>query len=460
MKEQSMFQKNQILEARVEALASEGEGICRVNGVTVFVPGALPGDTVRLRIVKVKPRYAYGRLEEVLSPSADRIKSACQAFPKCGGCQLCHLSYEAQLLYKAQKVQDAIERIGHLTNVQVLPTKGMQEPFRFRNKSQYPVRSVDGKAVIGFYRRHSHDVVETDTCLIDRPENRRVIEALRRWMEKFDIPAYDEEKGTGLVRQLCTRVAQAGEEWMVILVTREKSLPKAEALIDALRKALPNVKSIYQNIQPEKNNVILGEESVLLWGEATIEEKIGELYFRISPNSFFQVNPLQTAVLYQEALDFAGLSGEEKLLDLYCGTGTISLFMAEKAKEVRGVEIVPEAIRDAKENALRNGIKNASFYVGKSEEVTPKLIREGFIPDVIVVDPPRKGCDAALLKTILDTAPKRVVYISCDPATLARDLAVLCGEGDYRIDKVQPVDMFPWSVHVESVAMLTLSTAI
>lgn len=449
-----LFQKNQILEARVDALGSEGEGICRMEGIPVFVPYALPGDVIRLGIVKVKPRYAYGRLLEILSPSDDRVQSTCSAFPKCGGCQLCHMDYQAQLKYKQKKVQDAMERIGGLRDIEVLPAKGMKEPYGFRNKSQYPIRCVDGKTVMGFFRRHSHEVVETDSCQIASPENQAVLLALRRFMETHGISAYDEKAHRGLVRQICTRVSQSGKEWMVILVTRERKLPEKEAFVKAIREALPNVKSIYQNIQPQKSNVILGEESLLLWGEETIEEKIGGLNFRISPNSFFQVNPIQTAVLYEEARDFAALSGEENLLDLYCGTGTISLFMAGRAKEVRGVEIVPEAIRDARENAKRNGIRNAKFYVGKSEEVTPKLIGEGFLPDVIVVDPPRKGCDPALLKTILDTAPKRVVYISCDPATLARDLAVLTEGGRYRVEKVQPVDMFPWSVHVECCVLL------
>lgn len=447
-------EKNQEYEIIIEDLGNNGEGIGRVNGYTVFVEGALPGERVKVLMVKIKKHYGYGKLREILTPSPDRRNPRCPVADKCGGCQLQHLSYEAQLAFKTKKVKDHLERIGGLSDIKVLPALGMEQPWRYRNKAQFPVGGADGTPQIGFYAKRSHRIIDTPVCYLQNEINDSIIKIIRTFLEEYQISLYQEESHSGLVRHILTRVGRQSGQIMVCLVINGKNLPHSEKLVERLA-VIPGMTSIVLNENRKSTNVILGEKIHVLWGKEYITDTIGSVEFEISPLSFYQVNPIQTRVLYQTALDFADLDGTETVLDLYCGIGTISLFFAQKAKKVFGVEIVPQAIEDAKRNAARNKIENAYFQAGAAEEVIPKLHKtEGIQADVVVVDPPRKGCDQALLDTILEIGPKKLVYVSCDSATLARDLAYLCPKG-YQVQKVQVVDQFPWTVHVESVALLT-----
>ena len=446
-------EKNKIYEMQIDALGSNGEGIGRIDGYTVFVEGALPGEKISVLIVKVKKNYGYGKLMEILEVSPERREPMCPVAKQCGGCQLQHLSYEAELAYKTREVKDVMERIGGIRNVEVKPALGMENPWRYRNKAQFPVgRGKDGCA-IGFYAKRSHRIVDTDQCFLQNACNDEIIGIVRAFLNEFNIPLYDEEKHKGLVRHILTRIGRNSGEIMVCIVINGKKLPNSDILVERL-KAVEGVVSIVLNVNKEKTNVILGQKIITLWGKDTITDSIDGIKFEISPLSFYQVNPIQTEVLYGKAVELAGLKGEETVLDLYCGIGTISLFFARKAKKVFGVEIVPEAIADAKKNAARNGITNAEFAVGAAEEVIPRLYKEeGITADIVVVDPPRKGCDEKLLETILQISPEKIVYVSCNPATWARDLAVL-KEGGYELKEVQPVDQFSHSVHVEVVSLL------
>ena len=446
-------EKNKIYEMQIDALGSNGEGIGRIDGYTVFVEGALPGEKISVLIVKVKKNYGYGKLMEILEVSPERREPMCPVAKQCGGCQLQHLSYEAELAYKTREVKDVMERIGGIRNVEVKPALGMENPWRYRNKAQFPVgRGKDGCA-IGFYAKRSHRIVDTDQCFLQNACNDEIIGIVRAFLNEFNIPLYDEEKHKGLVRHILTRIGRNSGEIMVCFVINGKKLPNSDILVERL-KAVEGVVSIVLNVNKEKTNVILGQKIITLWGKDTITDSIDGIEFEISPLSFYQVNPIQTEVLYGKAVELAGLKGEETVLDLYCGIGTISLFFARKAKKVFGVEIVPEAIADAKKNAARNGITNAEFAVGAAEEVIPRLYKEeGITADIVVVDPPRKGCDEKLLETILQISPEKIVYVSCNPATWARDLAVL-KEGGYELKEVQPVDQFSHSVHVEVVSLL------
>lgn len=387
--------------------------------------------------------------------SEARVEPPCPVYKQCGGCQLQHVSYEGQLSFKQKQVQGVMERIGHLPNVPVLPTMGMTDPWRYRNKAQVPVANRDGGLVAGFYQQRSHDIIDMDMCLIQQQENDDVVQVVKSILEKYNVPAYHEQKHKGTIRHIMARYGLTTGEIMVVLVTRTSELPNKKHIIEEIVKAVPNVKSIVQNVNTKRTNVILGDQTNVLWGEEYIYDYIGDVKFAISAKSFYQVNPEQTKVLYDKALEYADLTGEETVIDAYCGIGTISLFLAQKAKKVYGVEIVPEAIEDAKRNAKLNNIDNAEFEVGEAEVVIPNWYKQGIKADVIVVDPPRKGCDEALLKTILKMKPKKVVYVSCGPATLARDLKIL-EEGGYQTVEVQPVDMFPHTTHVETVAKLIL----
>ena len=446
-------EKNKIYEMQIDALGSNGEGIGRIDGYTVFVEGALPGEKISVLIVKVKKNYGYGKLMEILEVSPERREPMCPVAKQCGGCQLQHLSYEAELAYKTREVKDVMERIGGIRNVEVKPALGMENPWRYRNKAQFPVgRGKDGCA-IGFYAKRSHRIVDTDQCFLQNACNDEIIGIVRAFLNEFNIPLYDEEKHKGLVRHILTRIGRNSGEIMGCIVINGKKLPNSDILVERL-KAVEGVVSIVLNVNKEKTNVILGQKIITLWGKDTITDSIDGIEFEISPLSFYQVNPIQTEVLYGKAVELAGLKGEETVLDLYCGIGTISLFFVRKAKKVFGVEIVPEAISDAKKNAARNGITNAEFAVGAAEEVIPRLYKEeGITADIVVVDPPRKGCDEKLLETILQISPEKIVYVSCNPATWARDLAVL-KEGGYELKEVQPVDQFSHSVHVEVVSLL------
>lgn len=448
-------EKNNIYEMMVDALGSTGEGIGRIDGFAVFVDGALPKETVRVLIIKIKKNYAYGKLLEIISPSPYRVEPHCPVAKTCGGCQLQHFSYEGQLEYKARKVKDDLERIGGLKNVGSLHTCGMEQPWRYRNKAQFPVGNGKDKDVqIGFYAKHSHRIVDTPVCYLQDPVNDKITVIVREFMNEFQISAYDEEKHIGLVRHILTRVGRNSGEIMVCIVVNGKNIPHSEVLIERLKLVL-GVVSIVLNINKQQTNVVLGRKVITLWGRNAIFDTLGDITFEISPLSFYQVNPVQTEVLYSKAVEMARLKGDETVLDLYCGIGTISLFFAKKVKNVFGVEIVPEAIADARKNAERNGITNVSFEVGAAEEVVPRLYREqGIIADVIVVDPPRKGCVQTLLDTIVSIAPKKIVYVSCNPATLARDVKVLVEKG-YEVKDVQVVDQFPMTVHVETCVLLS-----
>ena len=449
------YRKNDIVTLKIEDCGIDGEGIGKADGFTVFVKDAVIGDTVRAKIMKAKKNYGYGRLEEIITPSPDRVEPKCQFARQCGGCQLQALSYEKQLEFKTSKVRGHLERIGGFTDIPMEKILGMEQPFHYRNKAQFPVgKSKDGRIITGFYAGRTHSIIENRDCALGVTRNKEVLDRVIAHMEKFHIQPYDENTGKGLVRHVLIRYGFFTDEMMVCLIINGEKLPDEEALVKSLRQ-IPEAVSVMVNVNKKRNNVILGEKVRLLWGQPYITDKIGEISYQISPLSFFQVNPYQTGRLYGKALEYAQLSGNETVWDLYCGIGTISLFLAQKAKMVRGVEIIPAAIENAKENARLNGFDNTEFFVGKAEEVLPEqFARTGERADVIVVDPPRKGCDETLLSTIIEMQPDRVVYVSCDSATLARDLKYLCERG-YELKKVCPVDMFPNTVSVETVVLLS-----
>ncbi|WP_088005760.1 23S rRNA (uracil(1939)-C(5))-methyltransferase RlmD [Indiicoccus explosivorum] len=447
--------KNDQLTVRIEDLTHEGAGVAKVEGYPLFIQGALPGEEAEVHVVKTLKSYGFAKLLEIKQASPDRVTAPCPVFDICGGCQIQHLSYEGQLAFKKKVVSDALARLGKLPDVPVLPVKGMENPWRYRNKSQIPFGMQDGEVAAGFYRTRSHVIADTDTCIIQSEEADRIMRGLKHRLLSMGIEPYDEKTHTGQLRHVVVRKGRATGEVMVVLVTRKKNLPQKERISQLIRELVPAVKSIVQNVNNEKTNVIFGKETLTLWGTDAIEDRIGDVRFEISARSFYQVNPDQTEVLYRQALEYAQLKGDETVIDAYCGIGTISLFLAQQAKAVMGVEIVPQAIEDAKRNAQLNGFTNTLFEAGPAEEVIPRWYKEGRKADVLVVDPPRKGCDSHLLNTILEQRPERVVYVSCSPATLARDLRIL-EDGGYRTKEVQPVDMFPQTAHVEAVAWLQL----
>lgn len=454
MKREVPVEKNKRYEMTITDIGSKGEGIGRVSDFTVFVEGVLPGDQIEVLIVKVKKSFAFGKLIKIIDASPFRVEAKCSVALQCGGCQLQHLAYEKQLEMKTKMVRDDLERIGGLKGVSVLPAIGMENPYRYRNKAQFPVGEKDGKLQIGFYANRSHRIVDTDICWLQHPVNDKIIGIIRNFMEEYSIQPYDEQKHKGLVRHILTRIGKTTGEIMVCLVLNGRKLPCIEKLIERLQD-IQGMTSIVINENREKTNVILGEKIHVVWGKGYIRDYIGDILFEISPLSFYQVNPEQTKVLYDKALNLADLKGNESVLDIYCGIGTISLFFAQKARKVVGVEIIPQAIKDAKRNAEINGIQNAEFYVGAAEEVIPKLYAENnFKADVVVVDPPRKGCDQAVLDTIVAMKPTKVVYVSCEPSTLARDVAFLTKNG-FCVVEVQPVDQFCMTVHVETIIMMT-----
>ena len=449
------FRKNDLVTLEIEDCGIDGEGIGKADGFTVFVKDAVIGDTVTAKIIKAKKNYGYGRLMEVLKPSPYRVEPKCEFARQCGGCQLQALSYEQQLVFKTNKVKGHLERIGGFTDIPMEPIIGMDELFHYRNKAQFPVgRNKEGKIVTGFYAGRTHNIIENRDCALGVAENKEVLDRVIAHMEKYRIEPYNEATGKGLVRHVLIRYGYFTKEVMVCLILNGNKLPKEEQLVKSLCE-IPGMTSITINVNKKHSNVILGEEIRLLWGQEYITDRIGDISYQISPLSFYQVNPMQTQKLYAKALEYADLHGEETVWDLYCGIGTISLFLAQKAKFVRGVEIVPAAIENAKENAKLNGLENTEFFVGKAEEVLPREYKKnGVYADVIVVDPPRKGCDETLLETMVEMNPDRIVYVSCDSATLARDLKYLCERG-YELRKVCPVDQFGMTVHVETVVLLS-----
>jgi 23S rRNA (uracil1939-C5)-methyltransferase len=447
--------KNEYYDVAFEDLTHDGLGVAKIDGFPVFVKNGLPGEKAKIKVIKVKKGYGYGRLIELHEQSPDRVAPLCPIYKQCGGCQLQHLSYEGQLRAKQKHVKEVMARIGKLENVIVHPVIGMKDPWRYRNKAQVPVGEREGGLVAGFYQERSHEIINMDACLIQQEMNDVVVQTVKKICEKYKVPAYNEVTHKGVLRHIMARYGAVTKEVMVVLITRTEELPHKKKIVQEIIDSVPNVKSIIQNINPKKTNVIMGDETKVLWGAEYIYDYIGDIKFAISARSFYQVNPEQTKVLYEKALEYAQLTGEETVIDAYCGIGTISLFLAKKAKKVYGVEVVPEAIEDAKRNAELNGITNVEFAVGEAEAVIPKWYEQGIRADCIVVDPPRKGCDETLLQTIIAMKPKRVVYVSCNPATLARDLRIL-EDGGYQTIEVQPVDMFPHTAHVESVARLVL----
>ena len=489
MENKMEYRKNDLLTVTIEDMGTEGEGIGKVDGFTLFIKDAVIGDTVQARIMKSKKQYAYARLEKVITPSPFRTEPKCAYHRQCGGCQIQALDYAGQLAFKEARIRSNLIRIGGFDEALIDrimdPIVGMDEPYHYRNKAQYPVGTDrNGGIITGFYAGRTHSIIANTDCKLGRPENEAILKCIIRHMERHHVTAYNEETGEGLVRHILIRTGFTSGQIMVCLVLNKKPeklsyrsggiqkqnnefLPAQGELLRDLA-AIPGMTSVSVSINTEKTNVIMGKEIHCLWGEPTIEDTIRvrdmqqkaypftgeELTFKISPLSFYQVNPVQTEKLYSLALEYAGLTGQETVWDLYCGIGTISLFLATRAKQVYGVEIVPQAIDDARDNARRNHLTNAEFFVGKAEEVLPAKYREeGIYADVIVVDPPRKGCDDACLATMLQMQPERIVYVSCDSATLARDLKILC-DGGYELKKVRGVDQFGHTVHVECVIQM------
>lgn len=505
-------QKNDEVILDIIGLTHDGDGVGRADGFTLFVQGALPGEQVRALVLKVKKQYGYAKVLECLVDSPHRVELEHPANVY-GGCQLQHMAYSEQLVWKRQHVVDVLERIGkfqveqigtgetgdeigvasgdasHASEpdieqgnavaadkaseeqslsglsvtavvqeqpIKVWPTIGMEQPWRYRNKSQMPIGKNErtGELIGGYFAKASHRIIDTDTSLIQHEMNDDAMRAVKQVVRKYGIEPYNEEQHTGLLRHVMMRVGFRTNELMITFVTNGDKLPHQEKIVAELAEALPQLKSVCQSINTKRTNVIMGDKTRVLWGSEYITDYIGDIAFKISARSFYQVNPVQTEVLYEKAVEYAGLTGEETVIDAYCGIGTISLFLAQRAKRVLGVEIVEEAIADARRNAELNGVTNTEFAVGAAEDVIPRWKEQGVTPDVIVVDPPRKGCDPALLDTMLAMRPERMVYVSCNPSTLARDLQVLAG-GGYRVVEVQPVDMFPQTTHVESVALLS-----
>lgn len=434
---------------KIHGLGSSGEGVGKIDNLAVFVEGALPDEEILAEIETVKKNYAVARLIEILKPSLERVEPFCSLYKDCGGCQLQHFSYPAQLKWKRQQVVDAMERIGKIGGVEIFDTLGMENPLRYRNKMQFPV----GKGLtIGCYARGSHKIIDTKSCLIQNAGNDRILAAVRNVAKKFNLQPYNEDTHKGFLRHFMGRVGSNGE-LMIVLVTAKENFPNEKNFVRALVKELPEVTSIQQNVQTYHNNVILGRDTKVLYGKPTIHDKIGKLTFNISARSFFQVNTAQAEVLYKTASEFADLRGNETIIDAYCGTGTISLFMARKARKVIGVEVVSSAIADAKKNARENNIRNTEFIIGDAVKVLPQIFSDGIFAEVVIVDPPRAGCDKKVLEIFAAMQPEKIIYVSCNPATLARDSKILAELG-YRTKKIQPVDMFPFTSHVESVAQI------
>ena len=456
------YQKNDVLTVKIEDMGHDGEGIGKCEGYTLFVKDTVIGDLAEVKVIKAKKNYGYARLMRLIKPSEHRVEPICPVARPCGGCQLQMLDYAEQLRFKEKKIAENLQRIGGMTEIPMEPIVGMETPFRYRNKAQFPIgQDKNGKRITGFYAGRTHQIMENRNCYLGVEQNEEILNRVLTWMEENRVPAYNEETGKGLVRHVLIRFGFTTKEIMVCLVVNGKKLPAEEKLIGSLTE-LKGMTSISLSVNRERTNVIMGKEIHCLWGQSYITDYIGNVKYQISPLSFYQVNPAQTEKLYGLALEYAGLTGNETVWDLYCGIGTISLFLAQKAKKVYGVEIVPEAIADAKNNAKINQIENAEFFVGKSEEILPSYYEqyakdhpgEQAHADVIVVDPPRKGCEENLLHTMASMQPDRIVYVSCDSATLARDVKVL-GELGYEVKKVRGVDQFPMTCHVETVVLLS-----
>ncbi|MBR1419902.1 MAG: 23S rRNA (uracil(1939)-C(5))-methyltransferase RlmD [Selenomonadaceae bacterium] len=447
------------IKIKIDRLGTNGEGIARIENFTIFIPLALPDEIVLAKIVEVKKNYAIAELKKLIHAGSTRETPICPYYPACGGCNLWHMKHSAQMKFKRDQIVDAVERIGKITDVKILPTLEMMNPdlkmhtsLFYRNKFQFPVGIHGKKILAGCFARGTHDIVNIERCLIQRSENDQLLQAMRDAVEKFQIPIYNEDRHTGILRHLMGRVGFDGA-LMAVFVTSKDSLPHSKEICKFLRDRVPNLKSIQQNIQPQRNNVILGRQTKILWGSESITDRIGEFEFQISARSFFQVNTTQAEVLYRKVLEFAELNGSEIVLDSYCGTGTISIFLAKHARKVFGIEIVSSAIQDAWKNARSNRIRNVEFLIGDANFLVPKLLHDEIYPDVIIVDPPRAGCESKVLETLAKMNPRKIIYVSCNPATLARDLEILKELG-FITKKIQPVDMFPMTSHVESVSLI------
>ena len=449
-----MLSKNKEYVVDIVDIGQGGVGIGKYEGFTVFVEGGLIQDKVKVRINKSKKNYAVGDIVEIIEKSPFRVDRICSDDLKdCGGCQIQELDYNKQLELKTNEVKQVISRIGKLENVEIHETIGMQSPCRYRNKAQFPIQNIFGSTAIGFYKKKSHDVIPTDMCVIQHDINDKIIKIIKTYIQAYNVSIYNETTHTGVLRHLVTKVGFTTNEVMVVLVANGTNLPHLNELASVLKENILGFKTLVLNVNKAKTNVILGKENKVIYGNGKINDYIGDLVFEISPLSFFQVNPVQTEVLYNKALEYAELKENDTVFDIYCGIGSISLFLAQKATKVYGIEIVEDAIKDAKINAKLNNLNNVEFYVGKAEEVVPKMYSEGKTANVVVVDPPRKGCDEKVLDTIVSMKPDRVVYVSCNPSTLARDLAYLDERG-YKCVEIQPVDMFPHTMHVECCAKI------
>lgn len=447
------LQKNKIYRTEFTGYTAEGAAVAKINGMTVFVSGGAVGDQCDVKIIKVGKKLAFGKIEKIIIPSKHRIKPVCIHAGKCGGCSYQHITYEEELNAKKQKVADALSRIGGFKNLDIKIT-GADETMHYRNKAQFPVGEQNGVPYTGFYRSRSHDIVRADKCFIVKEIANDIAKCICNWMEKFKIPAYDENKKTGLIRHIYIRTGEISKEVQVCLITARNKIPNIEDLIDNLTKSFEQITSIVQNINKRTDNVILGDKTITLWGDDYLQDTLCSNVFKLSPHAFYQVNHAQTEKLYGFALEYANLTGKENVIDLYCGAGTITLALAAHAKNVIGVEIVPEAIENAKANAKINGIENIEFICADAGQAALMLAQRGTKPDVLMVDPPRKGLNEQAIEAILQMNPEKIVYISCDPATLARDCKLLCND-NYKIEKVMAVDLFPRTYHVETVCLLS-----
>lgn len=447
------MQKNQVFTAEITGCTSQGLGVARFEDRAVFVKGAIPGEVCQIKLVKITKTAVYGRLEQIVTPSSHRIAPVCPHFGRCGGCDFMHLDYTLETELKRQRVSDALRRIGGV-DLEPLPITPAPTDKAYRNKAQFPVAMTDAGPAAGFFRARTHELIPVTQCYIQPPEAQQAAQAVLQWMKTYHILPYDEETRRGYIRHIFVRKAAITGAVMVCVIAASETLPKAKQLVALLREAVPAVATVIHNVNTRSGNVILGDVYHTLYGAGYIEDVLCGLTFRLSPASFYQVNHHQAQVLYEKAIALADLHGTETVLDLYCGTGTITLAMARSAGAVIGVEVVPQAIEDAKENAVRNGIQNARFLCADASEAAKQLAQEGIRPDVITVDPPRKGLSPEVISTMAQMAPQRIVYVSCDPATLARDVKLL-GENGYQFVRGEAVDLFPRTKHVETVALLT-----
>ncbi|MBI5973739.1 23S rRNA (uracil(1939)-C(5))-methyltransferase RlmD [Staphylococcus caledonicus] len=447
-----VINKNDIKQGTVIDLTHEGHGVVKFDRYPIFVPNALIDEDIEFKVIKVKKNFAIGKLMNVLKESENRVEPPCKYYWKCGGCQLQHMTYEAQLAMKKEQVVNLFHRKAQFNDTVINDTVGMDDPWRYRNKSQLPIgKDKDNAAIMGYYRQRSHDIIDMDSCLIQNEQHQEIMNQIKQWINELKVSIYNEKTKKGLLRHLVIRTGHYTDEIMVIFVTNGSKFKQADILVEKLNKAFPNISSIKQNINNSHSNVIMGQQSVTLYGKDKIVDQLSDTTFKISDQSFYQINSSQTEKLYKKAIDYAQLDGEETVLDTYCGIGTIGLYMAPVAKHVYGVEVVPSAIKDAQQNATLNQLENTTFVCGKAEDVIIEWKQQGIKPDLVMVDPPRKGCDETFLDTLLTLNPKRIVYISCNPSTQQRDAQILATK--YQLKEITPVDMFPQTTHIETVAL-------